>query len=135
MINYYQSQKDIKEKSTARVMWMILVLFVLFSSVVFRMSEGSGFLQNIFNEKPSETEAYDVAKDFTQSTLRNKVQFADEPVQFTEAGESVFVIQSYFDTQSDSRTDAKTNFTAKIKFNGGDKSSEKNWSLVSLDKQ
>jgi len=134
MKNNYQAEKSIKEKSTARVMWMILILFVLFSSVVFRMSEGSGFMQGIFNAAPSEVDAYDVAKDFTQSTLRAKVQFADEPLQCTQLGDSVFVIQSYFDTEADSHTQTKTNFMAKLRYNGGGKTSEKNWSLVSLQK-
>jgi hypothetical protein len=135
MKNNYQNEKSVKEKSTARVMWMILVLFVLFSSVVFRMSEGSGFMQNIFNEKPSETEAYDVAKDFTQSTLRSRAVFAEEPLQCTETGDSMFSIQSYFDTETDNHTRNKTAFTAKVKYNGGGKTNEKNWSLVSLEKQ
>jgi hypothetical protein len=131
----YATEKAAKTKSTRQVMWMLLILLILFTIVIFRVAIRSGSKDGLFKMTPSGDDAFEIAKDYIRPTLISpRVDFADGDFEFTKNYDSVYIVKSYYETKYDEKTDVKTNFTVKLKYNGGTISSDRNWSLLKMEK-
>jgi hypothetical protein len=130
----YLSEKAAKKKTTKEAMLVLLVFIILFIVIMVRFALRPDSRDNLFSSMPTGSEAYEIAKDYIKPTLKlPDVEFADEEYQYAKGADSVYVVKSYFETKDISNRKIITNFTIRIKYNGGTTLNEVNWSLISLE--
>jgi len=131
MAKNYKDQKAAQRKTGNKALWLLMVLLVVVIAMVIKIM----FANNLkggggFSGMPTSDEAYTVAKEFVQPTLKSSsADFNDAHYQFSKSDDSVYTIQSSV-TTSDKVT---TNFKIRMKYRGGEPTKTKNWDMVSLD--
>jgi len=135
MAKNYKDQKAAQRKTGNKALWLLMVLLVVVIAMVIKimfannLKGGSGF-----SGMPTSDEAYAVAKDFVQPTLKSSsADFNDAHYQFSKSDDSVYTIQSSVVSRNAANDKITTNFKIKMKYRGGEPSKTKNWDMVSLD--
>jgi hypothetical protein len=122
-----------RKKSTNDAMWLLFILITLFTVIIARFALRSGVGNGFFNEMPSGSDAYEIARDYIRPTLRMPdTKFAEDGYQYAKTRDSVYVVKSYFITSFPINGKVKTNFTIRLKYNGGTSLNDNNWTLVNL---
>jgi len=128
----YVKDKAVKKKMAKRYAWMAIVLFIAFAAIIAKFAL-AGSLEDIVSGMPSSDDVYQIAKDYVRPTLRSpEAQFSDSEYQFGKKADSIYVIRSAVTTKGDGGQEQKTNFEVTLKYNGGDKSDQKNWELINI---
>jgi hypothetical protein len=128
----YELDKAAKKKTAKRYGWMVLLLVLAFAVIVAKFAL-AGSLEDIITGMPSSDDVYTVAKDFVRPTLRStEAQFSDSEYQFGKKADSVYVIKSSVTTKGDGGQEQKTDFEITLKYNGGEKTDQKNWELIDI---
>lgn len=130
MKNDYIAEKERKGKSTNQGIIFLTIFILLFLFVILRIALRSG-LDDIFSSSmPSERDAFTVAKDYVKPTVSpSDIQFTDDAFLCYQRPDSVFIIKSSFKANAAA---SKNNFSITLKFHGGDKLNDANWSVISL---
>jgi ABC-type phosphate/phosphonate transport system permease subunit len=130
----YVAEKAARKRTTKEAMWFLLVLIIIFVVVIVRIAIRSISNDGLFSSMPGGDDAFEIAKDYIRPTLRfPDAVFADGDFQYAKGADSVYVVKSYFESNGTGTEKVKTNFTVRIKFNGGSHSNAQNWSLITLE--
>jgi hypothetical protein len=129
----YIAEKAEKKKSTRGAMWILLIFIILFTIVIIRIATRSDSGGGLFGSMPSGDEAYEMAQDYLKPTIKSPdIEFTKDEYQYTEGGDSVYTVKSYYYTRN---PQIKTNFTIKMKYTGGVNTDQRNWDLISIKGQ
>jgi hypothetical protein len=131
----YLKDKQHKRKTAITGVWVLVVVGVIFAMVIIKFAT-SGSSSDILSFKsfPSSDDAYQIAKQYITPTLRTrKLVFAEEHYQFAKKSDSVFAIKSYVTSIDEKGDKVKTNFQITLKYNGGPKAVQDNWTMVDLN--
>lgn len=130
----YLTEKQEKIRSTARGIIVLLIFVVIFIAVIIRFAIRSGTNEGFFRLMPTGKDAYGISKDFILPSLKSAdAEFPDKDYEVSKNSDSVYVVESHFDTKEISGQVIKTTFTATLKYNGGTSDDEHNWTLVKLE--
>jgi len=131
MAKDYLADKAAKRKSGQKALWFLIILLVVVVGLIVKIMMPQSMTN--FSGLPSSDEAYTVAKEFIKPTLKsNSVEFSESHYKFGKTSDSVYVIQSSVDSKNESGEKVSTDFKIILKYNGGEATREKNWSLVNL---
>jgi len=136
MAKDYLAQKAEKRKSGQKALWLLIILLVIVVSMVIKITLTGSLKADVFNGMPTSDEAYTVAKEFVRPTLKSSTaDFNESRYQFAKevGADSVYIIKSSVDYKNASGEKVSSDFKIILKYNGGEATREKNWSLVSLD--
>jgi len=130
----YLAEKERKKKSGLKALWFLLILLLIVVSMVAKIILTGTLKPDVFTNLPSSDEAYTIAKDFVRPTLKSSsANFEDSKYQFGKTSDSVYVIRSSVITNDANNEKMTTSFKITLKYNGGQPSREKNWTLVDID--
>ena len=130
----YLKEKQEKAKTTVTGIIVLLIFIIIFIGVIVRFAIRSGTNDGFFPLMPTGKDAYEIAKDYIQSSIKSSDhEFPDKDYQFTKNSDSVYTITSHFDARNIRGEEIKTEFTATLKYNGGSTSDQHNWTLVKLE--
>ncbi len=126
----YIAEKERKGKSTNQGIVFLVIFIILFLFVMLRIALRSG-LDDIFSSSmPSDHDAFLIAKDYIKPTVSpSDIQFTDDGFLCYHRPDSVFIIKSSF---RKSAAASKEIFSITLKYRGGDKLNDANWSVISL---
>lgn len=129
----YLDEKAVKKKSATKALFLLLIGAAIAISVVVKITMTGSLKPNFFSGLPSSDDAYSIAKEFVQPTLKStSVDFSDTKYQFAKQPDSVYVIKSSVTSKHDGGEQVTTEFKITLKYNGGDVSRQKNWTLLDL---
>ncbi|GAA3994049.1 hypothetical protein [Mucilaginibacter dorajii] len=130
----YLKDKQHKRKTAMAGVWILVVIGIIFIMVIVKFATSGGRSDTFsFNSFPGSDDAYQVAKQYVSPTLRSgKLVFAEDHYQFAKKSDSVFVIKSYVTSVDEKGEKIKTNFQITLKYNGGPKAVQDNWTMVDL---
>jgi len=129
----YVAENADKKRTTKKAMWAFWVFIILFILIIMRFAVRSNPDGDFFAFAPTGDDAYKIAKDYVRPTLRSpEVQFADGDYHYTKISDSVFVVNSYFETKAEDNRKLKTYFAVTLKYNGGSNLNDKNWTLENM---
>jgi hypothetical protein len=130
----YLKDKQHKRKTAMAGVWILVVIGIIFIMVIVKFATSGGNSDTFsFNTFPGSDDAYQVAKQYVSPTLRSgNVVFAEDHYQFAKKSDSVFVIKSYVSSIDEKGEKIKTNFQITLKYNGGPKAVQDNWTMVDL---
>ncbi len=132
MAKDYTADKAAKRKTGQKALWFLIILLILVVGILIRVTLTGSLTRDVFSGLPSSDEAYTVAKEFIKPTLKsNSIEFK-EGLKFGKTSDSVYVIQSSVDSKNETGEKVTTDFKIIMKYNGGEATREKNWSLVNL---
>jgi hypothetical protein len=135
MAKDYLVDKEEKRKSGIKVLWLLLVLFVIIIFLAIKIALTGSAKPGGFNGLPTSAEAYTIAKEFVRPTLKSTgAEFDDSHYQFAKTSDSVYVIKSTVEFSDENNEKISINFKVTLKFNGGSPTSAKNWALVDMVK-
>jgi hypothetical protein len=133
MTKNYLEDKAIKKKSATKALWILLVFSVLAISVVVKITLTGSLKPDFFKGMPDSDDAYSIAKEFIRPTLKSSsADFSDTKYQFAKTSDSVYVIKSSVISKNESGDKVNTDFKITLKYNGGEISRQKNWTVVDL---
>lgn len=115
--------------------WMLAVIGIIFIIVMVKFATSGGSSDVLtFTMFPNSDDAYQVAKQFIAPTIKSgNVAFAEERYQFAKKSDSVFVIKSYATSIDEKGGKLKTDFQITLKYNGGPKAVQDNWTLLDMN--
>lgn len=129
----YLIGKQHKKKTAIAGGWMLIAFGVIFMAVIikFATSGGSSAILS-FRTFPAGDDAYQIAKEYVGPTIKERnIVFADR-YQFAKKSDSVFVIRFYVTSIDENGGKTKTNFQITLKYNGGPKAVQDNWTMVDM---
>ncbi|BAU54554.1 hypothetical protein [Mucilaginibacter gotjawali] len=130
----YLKEKQEKAKTTVTGIIVLLIFIIIFIGIIVRLAIRSGTNEGFFPLMPTGKDAYEIAKDYIQPTIKSAdVEFPDKDYEFSKNSDSVYTITSHFDTRNISGEEVKTEFTVTLKYNGGSSADQHNWTLVKLE--
>jgi hypothetical protein len=128
----YLKQKAAKKKTGNKALWLLLIVSAVLISVVAKIFLTDAFKSEFFKGLPGNEDAYDIAKQFIEPTLKSSsANFQEDKYQFGKQSDSIYVIQSSVETESGGEK-VNTNFKIILQYNGGQVDKKKNWSLIDL---
>lgn len=131
----YASEKEHKIKSTRKGLIILAIFIAIFITMIIRFAIRSGTNEGLFNLVPTGSEAYGVAKDYVNATMKfPDAEFNDDDFQYSKNSDSIYVVSSYFEVIKHGER-VKTTFTAILKYNGGSTADDHNWTLVKLSEK
>ena len=134
MAKDYLEEKAKKKKTGNKALWLLIVLIVVVVAMVAKILFTGNLKPDNFTGLPTSEDAYAVAKGFILPTLKSSsADFSDSHYQFGKQSDSVYIIKSSVDSKNASGEKTTVNFRITLKYNGGEASREKNWTLVNLD--
>ncbi|MGZ3757466.1 MAG: hypothetical protein ACXVAY_14390 [Mucilaginibacter sp.] len=134
MAKDYLEEKAKKKKTGNKALWLLIVLVIVVVAMVAKILLTGNLKPDNFTGLPTSEDAYAVAKGFIIPTLKSSsVEFSDSHYQFGKQSDSVYIIKSSVDSKNASGEKTTVNFRITLKYNGGEASREKNWTLVNLD--
>jgi len=135
MAKDYLADKEEKRKSGIKVLWLLLVVFVIIIFLAIKIALTSSTKSSGFSGLPTSDEAYTVAKEFVRPTLKSTdADFDESHYQFAKTSDSVYVIKSSVELTDENNEKISINFKVTLKFNGGLPTAVKNWALIDMVK-
>lgn len=131
----YLKDKQHKKKTAMTGVWVLVIFGIIFIMVIakFATSGGSSDILS-FTTFPNSDDAYQVAKEYISPTVKaGNLVFAEDRYQFAKKSDSVFVIKSYVTSIDERGEKIKTNFQIILKYNGGPKGVQGNWTMVDMN--
>jgi hypothetical protein len=131
----YLKDKKHKQKTAKAGIWALCVMGVIFLTVIYKFAVSGGSSDMLsFTMFPNSDDAYQIAKEYVAPTIRSgNLAFAEERYQFAKKSDSVFVIKSYVTSIDEKGDKVKTNFQITLKYNGGPKAVQDNWTMVDMN--
>jgi hypothetical protein len=131
----YLKDKQHKRKTAITGVWLLVIVGVIFILVIVKFATSGGSSDMLtFTMFPNSDDAYQIAKQYVAPTIRSgNLAFAEERYQFAKKSDSVFVIKSYVTSIDDKGDKVKTNFQITLKYNGGPKAVQDNWTMVDMN--
>jgi hypothetical protein len=130
----YLADKAKKKKSGLKALWLLLILLFVIVSMVVKIVLTGTLKPDMFTGLPSSDDAYLIAKEFVRPTLKSSsADFEDTKYQFGKTADSVYVIKSSVISKDINNEKVTIDFKITLKYNGGQASREKNWTLVNID--
>ena len=134
MADRYTAEQAAKKKTGKKALWVLFILLVIVIAIIAKILIGSSLTADNYSGMPTSDETYAIAKEFITPTLKSESNsFEDSRYQFAKGDDSVFVIKSSVITTNANGEDA-INFKIRLKYNGGDPSKQKNWTVIDIDK-
>ncbi len=131
----YLIDKQHKRKTAITGGWMLAVLGFIFVIVIIKFATSASSSDMLsFTMFPNSDDAYQIAKEYVAPTIRSgNLVFAESRYQFAKKSDSVFVIKSYVTSIDEKGDKVKTNFQITLKYNGGPKAVQDNWTMVDMN--
>lgn len=115
----YLKQKAAKKKTGNKALWILLILTGILISVVAKIFLADAFKPDFFKGLPGNEDAYEIAKQFIEPTLKSSsANFQEDKYQFGKQSDSVYVIKSSVETESGGEK-VSTDFKITLQYNGG----------------
>lgn len=133
MARDYLAEKAAKRKTGQKALWALIILLVVVISMIVKIMLTGSLKPDSFTGMPTNDDAYSVAKEFIQPTLKGTGADFDHAYQFAKEADSVYVIKSSVTSSDPASGKITTHFKAVMKYNGGQATKSKNWSLINLD--
>ena len=129
----YLVDKVIVKRSALKFVWLPVAFAAVFVFIILRVAiSGSG--GDVLSHAPNNDEVYTIARYFITPTVKEAHPvFRGSPYQFNKKDDSVYIIKSFVETNSDSGEKLRTNFEVTLKYKGGDKLDKSNWDLLNLN--
>jgi len=130
----YLKGKQHKKKTAIAGGWMLLAFGIIFMVVIIKFATSGGSSDMLsFRTFPTSDDAYQIAKEYVSPTVNERnIVFAEDRYQFAKKSDSVFVIKSYVTSIDENGGKTKTNFQITLKYNGGPKAVQNNWTMVDM---
>jgi len=130
----YLQAKEENKQTVHQGMIALVVFVVIFMAVVFAVAEHAGSDGGFFSLSPGGSDAYHVAQSLVKPATLNagEASFPSGDYRCAKKRDSIFVVTSYYTTRDIDGEVVKTDFRATLRYNGGDKSQPRNWTLVRL---
>jgi hypothetical protein len=131
----YLKDKRHKKKTAMIGAWMLAIFGIIFMMIVVKFATSGGSSDMLtFTMFPSSDDAYQVAKQYISPTIKSgNLTFAEDHYQFAKKSDSVFVIKSYVTSIDKKGEKVKTNFRITLKYNGGPKAVQDNWTMIDVN--
>lgn len=131
----YLKDKQHKKKTAMIGVWMLALFGIIFTLVVAKFAtSGSTSDMLTFTMFPNSDDAYQVAKQYITPTIKSgNLAFAEDHYQFAKKSDSVFVIKSYVTSTDENGAKIKTNFQITLKYDGGPKAVQDNWTMIDMN--
>lgn len=124
-----------KRKKNNRVAIIVLLCIVVFAVMVNWSTTDDASTATI-KSTPTFTanNAYAAAETYVQNRLSSPkdADFPWSDYSYTKVGDSAFIIKSYVDTKNLYNANVRLNWTARLKYKGGDVYDSDNWNLLYL---
>ncbi|HEY0245851.1 MAG TPA: hypothetical protein VGC01_09830 [Mucilaginibacter sp.] len=134
-IKNFLDDKAKKKKSGLKALWLLLILLVVIVAMIVKIVLTGTLKPDTTTGLPTSDDAYTIAKEFIKPTLKSSsADFEDSKYQFGKTSDSVYVIKSSVISKNANNESVTINFKITLKYNGGQASREKNWTLVNIDK-
>ncbi|MDN3584477.1 hypothetical protein [Mucilaginibacter flavus] len=131
----YLNDKQHKRKTAMAGVWILVVAGLVFIMVIVKFATSSGKSDSFsLSSFPGSDDAYQIAKQYVSPTLKSKrLIFSEDHYQFAKKADSVFVIKSSVTSVDAKGEKTRTNFQITLKYNGGPKGVQDNWTMINLD--
>jgi len=116
--------------------WVVVLFGVIFMMIVVKFATSGGSSDMLtFTMFPSSDDAYQVAKQYIAPTIKSgNLIFAEDHYQFAKKSDSVFVIKSYVTSIDEKGEKVKTNFQITLRYDGGPKAVQDNWTMIDINR-
>ncbi len=132
MTKTYLKEKAIKTSFALKGIGLLIVLAIIFGVVLIRFAL-SGRRFDYMKELPDSDEAYSIAKEFVKPTIKSsQIYFPEFEYQCAKKPDSVYIVKSYAEAKNQSGIKNVIPFEITLKYNGGQNSSKKSWTLLNL---
>ncbi len=137
MSKNYSLDRQVKRKTGAQALWLLMVFLLIAISVVIRLIiTGDGKNGGTISGLPTSDDAYSAAKDIVAATVKSStIDFNDSGYQFGKNSDSVYVVKSTADVKDANGERSTLNFKIVMKYNGGLPASPGSWSVVDIDER
>ena len=135
MNNSYVESKAIKKRTAKKAVWLLVGLGLIFIFVILKFAQSAG-VRFTTSGLPTGNEAFEISKDFVRSTVRtDRVEFSGSGFQFAKKSDSVYVVRSVVELNSDNGDKKTVNFRVLMQYHGGKQDELKNWSLLNISEE
>lgn len=132
MSKAYLNDKAIKRSFALKGMLLLLVLAIIFTIFMVRYAL-SGSPTDYLNGAPTSDDAYNMAKCFIKPTLKSsQVSFPESGFQCAQKTDSVFIIKSYAEANTDAGEKSTITYEITLKYIGGNTADKNNWKVVDI---
>jgi len=132
MAKHYLTHKQGKKSFAIKGISVLVVLAIIFAVVLIRFAM-SGSKSDSTNGLPSSDEAYLIAKQFIQPTIKfSPANFQGQGYQCAQKPDSTYIIKSYVESINKPGEKNLTTFEITLKFVGGLPADKKSWKVLNL---